>query len=913
LAVAELSRRGLLLPDKLETVVPNMIKALHFDKLKGSCGVGIHIRDAACYVCWAFARAYTPTIMKKYIKELLMQLLIVSLFDREINCRRAANAAFQENIGRQGHDQFEFGLSIISIADFFSISNRSHTYLQLSKTIASLHEHYYQSFLEYLLNNRIKHWDEDIRILGAKAISQLLRIESFTVYSKDATNMEDYTLQFHDYRSELCCLNMLLSNCTSDNLNERHGSIIGSGWCIYVLSQKGVKLGQDSLKLIEDVVPTLDKKRLYRGRGGEIVRKAVNFFIEMVSRTYVQTSVKLRFTFVELLNEHLKHPQSSVQVTAIQALRQLIFQYFSRIPATIDGRDENSLTTQQQSVLTKLVTSTVQKYTSYLESKFSSKNEENVAIFRGYTRALGIMPLNVLCATVGEKYILHKILDLLEEFSSMNKTIAGEYDAETARNCVSSFGEIFHKLFPLILQIPSTIESINTDTAHYYIERFQKFIHITSYDYSVDKRGDTGSWTRIEALLGIFHFLQVYSDYSKLPYVNSSGSTSLEFFREEFLVGRRVMTAYGVGEILRAKYNNLDGKEQYSLWVQFRSESLGDLQAQEENWNSEFLQRNITGVLYFVFDIATLRSSLLQLTETATVNIAPEVLSSFVESVLKQLAEKLDCVREVAGMILVKLVTEFKTVAIPDGDIIFECIHAFAVTLCGPDAVSFNVINWSQPDHVYPILVNIMRRSRLYFHAIFCGYIISIGDITETITKKSTQVLLKQLASERQMCESAFTEFQSMFACINISFEKILEIHMPSATDKSHNKLEIPYNVNYHDRIMHSFMKTLDILLKNGYYESFYRYFSGFPDATDRKDAYHRNLILYYEKIMIELRSCTSIPKLQLGIEILSAFLSNDYQGTLRKRAMTSLILFLAHRFPRIRKCKCLNRFVPLF
>lgn len=912
LAIAELSRRGLLLPDKLEAVVPNMIKALHFDKLKGSCGVGIHIRDAACYVCWAFARAYTPIIMKKYIKELLLQLLIVSLFDREINCRRAANAAFQENIGRQGHDQFEFGLSIISIADFFSISNRTNTYLQLSKTVASLHEHYYQSFLDYLLNNRIKHWDEDIRILAAKAISQLLRIESFKVCSNDNTiNMEDFSLQLCDYRSELTCLNLLLSNCTSDNLNERHGSIFGSAWSIHVLSQKGVKLSSDSLKLIEDVIPILDKKRLYRGRGGEIVRKAVNFFIEMVSRTYVLTSVKLKFVFIDLLNEHLKYPQSVVQITAIQALRQLIFQFFSKIPAVLSSSDENlSAIQQQQNILNKLLTSTVQKYISYLQTNFSNKNEENVAIFRGYTRALGIIPLNMLCANISEKCILHTFIDLLEEFSSMKKTISGEYDAETARNCISSFGELYHKLFPLILRIP--LKDDISETPQYYVERFQKLIHIASYDYSVDKRGDTGSWTRIEALRGIFHFLQAYSNYSHSPYDISSTSCSMEDVRVESLVGRKLMTAYGIGEILRATCINSDGKEHYSIWVSYHSESLGDLQAQEENWSSELLPNMTSGVLYFVYDIATLRTSLLKFSETAMVIIAPDVLSSFIELLLKQLAEKLDSVREVAGMILLKVVTEFMSpqnvlnnMQIPDGDVIYDCIHDAAVKLSGDDVTSFSVINWSQPDHVYPILVDIMCRSKLYFHAIFSGYIISMGDITETITKKSTQVLLKQLTLERQMWESTFIESKSVFASINMSFENILEIHMAAATDKPRNKLQIPYNTNYHDRIIHSLMKTLEILLKHGYYEAYFQYILKSPDSTKLINDYHRVLILYYEKIMQELRMCTSIPKIQLGIEILSNFLSNDYQGTLRKRSMTSLILFLAHRYPRIRKCKC--------
>ena len=59
LALAELSRRGLLLPARLADVVPLVRDALQFDVLRGQHSVGAHVRDAACYVCWSFARAYS--------------------------------------------------------------------------------------------------------------------------------------------------------------------------------------------------------------------------------------------------------------------------------------------------------------------------------------------------------------------------------------------------------------------------------------------------------------------------------------------------------------------------------------------------------------------------------------------------------------------------------------------------------------------------------------------------------------------------------------------------------------------------------------------------------------------------------------------------------------------------------------
>ena len=58
LAMAELARRGLLLPSRLESIVPLIEQALQYDVKRGTHSVGAHVRDAGCYVCWAFARAY---------------------------------------------------------------------------------------------------------------------------------------------------------------------------------------------------------------------------------------------------------------------------------------------------------------------------------------------------------------------------------------------------------------------------------------------------------------------------------------------------------------------------------------------------------------------------------------------------------------------------------------------------------------------------------------------------------------------------------------------------------------------------------------------------------------------------------------------------------------------------------------
>jgi hypothetical protein len=101
LSIAELSRRGLLLPERLNDTVDWIALALKFDLKRGSHSIGSNVRDAACYVCWSFARAYAPEVIQSYVAQVANSLVCVSVYDREINVRRAASAAFQENVGRQ--------------------------------------------------------------------------------------------------------------------------------------------------------------------------------------------------------------------------------------------------------------------------------------------------------------------------------------------------------------------------------------------------------------------------------------------------------------------------------------------------------------------------------------------------------------------------------------------------------------------------------------------------------------------------------------------------------------------------------------------------------------------------------------------------------------------------------------------
>ncbi len=52
------------------SVVPVVMRALTYEERRGVCSVGAHVRDAGCYVCWAFARAYQPQHLQPYVTDI---------------------------------------------------------------------------------------------------------------------------------------------------------------------------------------------------------------------------------------------------------------------------------------------------------------------------------------------------------------------------------------------------------------------------------------------------------------------------------------------------------------------------------------------------------------------------------------------------------------------------------------------------------------------------------------------------------------------------------------------------------------------------------------------------------------------------------------------------------------------------
>ncbi|KAF7634087.1 TFCD_C domain-containing [Meloidogyne graminicola] len=232
LVLAELCRRGCLLPEQVPKVISLVLsRSLIFESDQFGFMPAVNIRDASCYICWAFARAYEAKFLRQHLQPLAGTLLSIALFDREVNVRRAASASFQENVGR--NNSFPHGIEVLQLIDFGAVAIIKHCYLELSVEVAKFCE-YIHPMLNHLCKLKCQYWDESIRELAAEALQRLAPFD--IKYSQN----------------EL--LPNLIKKLNSLDINVQHGAFFAVSGLIEALSsQKCEVLGEYSTNLFEAV------------------------------------------------------------------------------------------------------------------------------------------------------------------------------------------------------------------------------------------------------------------------------------------------------------------------------------------------------------------------------------------------------------------------------------------------------------------------------------------------------------------------------------------------------------------------------------------------------------------------------------------------------------------------------------
>ncbi|XP_027968199.1 tubulin-specific chaperone D isoform X4 [Eumetopias jubatus] len=460
LALAELGRRGLLLPSRLEDVVPVILKALTYEEKRGSCSVGTNVRDAACYVCWAFARAYEPQELQPFVAAISSALVIATVFDRNINCRRAASAAFQENVGRQG--TFPHGIEILTAADYFAVGNRANCFLVISMFIAGFPE-YTQPMIDHLVTMKINHWDGVIRELSAKALHNLAQ----RAPEHSATHV----------------LPRLLSMTQSLDLHTRHGAVLACAEVARGLYRLAVQesrpvadyLDEAAVQGLKQIHQQLYDRHLYRGLGGELMRQAVCILIENLSLSKMPFRGDVIIDGWQwLINDTLRnlhlissHSRQQIKGAAVLALAALCSEYYALETGEADPARQDEL---------------IRQYLADLQSP-----EEMARC--GFSLALGALP----------RFLLK---------GRLQQVLAGLGAVTVIRPEDVSFAESRRDALKAISRVCQTV-GVRAGGApdEVVCEENVSQIYCTLlgclHDYTTDSRGDVGAWVREAAMTSL--------------------------------------------------------------------------------------------------------------------------------------------------------------------------------------------------------------------------------------------------------------------------------------------------------------------------------------------------------------------------------------------------------------------------
>ncbi|XP_033827733.1 tubulin-specific chaperone D [Periophthalmus magnuspinnatus] len=460
LALAELGRRGLLLPSRLKDVVPLIIKSLTYEEKRGACSVGSNVRDAACYVCWSFARAYEPKELTPFVIQIASTLVITAVFDRDVNCRRAASAAFQEHVGRQG--TFPHGIDILTAADYYAVGNLNNCYVNISVYVASFPE-YTKALIDHLIEMKINHWDSVIRELSTKALHNL-------------------TPQVPDYMATTV-LPRLLPMAVGIDLHTRHAAILACAEITHALYKLGLQTNRGVVDMIssecveglKNIHQMIHDRKQYRGYGGELMRPAVCCLIEKLSLS------KMPFKddpviggWQWLIDDTIKnlHLVSSgaldnIMAAVVSALSVLCEEYYQIEPGQANPEVQNVLISQ------------------YIDGLQSPQMFTRC----GSALALGALPT----------FLIHsKMKQILEGLRQMCVKSQKEGNfTEARRDAIKAISQVCVKAGVSAGGCPDSILCSEN-----LLEVYEVLLNSMS-DYTTDSRGDVGAWVREAAMTSL--------------------------------------------------------------------------------------------------------------------------------------------------------------------------------------------------------------------------------------------------------------------------------------------------------------------------------------------------------------------------------------------------------------------------
>ncbi|KAL4175352.1 hypothetical protein KRP22_000320 [Phytophthora ramorum] len=833
LALAELARRGVLLPQRLPDAVDCVANALKYDIRKGTYSIGSHVRDAACYACWSFARAYEPTLLLPWLKQILAPAMLVNcVFDRELNCRRAASAAFQENVGRQGRTNFPNGIDLLTKADYFSVANLRHAYLDVSIFVAKYPEYRYP-LLEHLVSSKIVHWDVQIRCLAAAALGKIGALDPPNAMTR--------------------LFPRLLESALSPDAEVivRHGAVMGIAELLMSLAQVPVFIDGELQKKVKILPIEIDKRRLFRGRGGEMIRTAVCNVIEVISNSRLSLGFAHVKKYLSMLEECFVHPTESVRDAAIDAFGAFTAQYCPKIfekgsPAHVQ---------YMQALIPRFINSGIMLLSKENGVSVAVPNP-NVAARRGFLRAAGIAAKELI------QPCLKEIFNAVIRSATLQTRVTEDEDPGSRVAAVQALVDL------------SSRPSSELDLEGMEDAVVQTFVQCIHQDYRVDERGDVGSWVRKEAMLGLEKLLLGENVHAQ---------------KQHFcLAGVVAQTDYGPGLIIdglsdrKRKIEEISGTADFNpvCYVKFERPALGYYYFGPSGVGLIHLKR-----LSMAEPVRGLDSEALYIPELSDRTI-PEMRSSSNQASLVPFARRLppDVVGIIFGALAKQLAEKLDSMRMTAGNVLFRFLHSTSPRVDGiPDRFQLEkqifpstlTVNWSMAHDTFPLVVKMMDIPE-FMEEVAAGLVVSVGGLTESVVKASKGALFGWMRSHLQSKDFGLLSRFSFFLVT------LLARH------------------HQDDRVTIPLMKTMALLLESNLLRFLFEERpaeDGNTTATTATTDFGERL---YGVLRDEIQKCTAVPKLSAALGVLIGLLPSDPKT--EAKTLRALVLFLGHKFPKVRK-----------
>ncbi|KAL3253734.1 hypothetical protein MRX96_054512 [Rhipicephalus microplus] len=264
--------------------------------------------------CLALTARTTPSHLAPFVNAVACALVCITLFDREVMCRRAAAAAFQECVGRLG--TFPHGIEIITVANYYSLALVQNCYLSLSLQVAKFIE-YTQPLILHLVEKRSGYWDPHIRTLCSQALFKL-------------------TVGDPGFVRETC-VPKLLAALHSRNLNSRLGALLSLGEIVHSLCELGKKrgenvydaLGVDTVEAMKELASKYIEDKVFQVPGGDSMKEAFCLFIYKLSSVNfpVHQSRPILEKWLFVITRCLLRDEASLRNSACMALSPFIEEY----------------------------------------------------------------------------------------------------------------------------------------------------------------------------------------------------------------------------------------------------------------------------------------------------------------------------------------------------------------------------------------------------------------------------------------------------------------------------------------------------------------------------------------------------------------------------------------------------------